>query len=120
MKGLRMAVATAAVAVLVAGGITVAYALTDPPVQRIEIEVSARGFVPASFELRPGVPAELVFTRTTPSRCAAEVHIPDMGVARVPLVQGEPVTIRVAAPKAGGYTFMCGMNMFRGTVVVRN
>jgi plastocyanin domain-containing protein len=120
MTGVRMAIAAAAVAVLGAGAFSVAAALGDPPVQRIEIEVSARGFVPASFDLKPGVPAELVFTRTTPSRCAAEVHIPDMGVEKTPLVQGEPVTIRVGAPEAGTYTFMCGMNMFRGTVVVKN
>lgn len=112
------------VAVVVAAG--AAYAATglaadagDPPVQRVEIEVTAGGYAPASFELEAGVPAELVFTRTMGSGCASQVHSPDLDVPKTPLPQGEPVTIRIEAPEAGSYAFLCGMNMLEGTVVVK-
>jgi membrane fusion protein, copper/silver efflux system len=91
----------------------------EPAVQRVEIEVTGRGFQPATLELVAGVPADLVFTRTTASGCAAEVQITELGVARTALPQDEPVTIRITVKKPGSYTFACGMNMLRGTIVVK-
>jgi plastocyanin domain-containing protein len=88
-------------------------------VNRIAVEVTARGFLPDTISLVAGQPTELVFTRTTPSGCAAEVHSPDLGIPITRLPQGEPVTIRVAHAETGSFTFLCGMDMFRGTIVVR-
>jgi P-type Cu+ transporter len=93
-------------------------AATDPEIQRISIEATARGFVPDTVKLTAGVPADLVFTRTTPSGCAAQVHIPDFAVAKTALPQGEPVTIRIKPTAAGVHEFRCGMNMLRGVIVV--
>lgn len=91
----------------------------EPAVQRVEIEVTGRGFQPATVELAAGVPAELVFTRTTGSGCAAQVQIAELGVARTALPQDEPVTITINVKKPGSYTFACGMNMLKGTIVVK-
>jgi plastocyanin domain-containing protein len=91
---------------------------TDPPVHRMEIEVTGSGYVPAVVELKAGVPAELVFTRTTGSGCVRQVHIPDLGVEKVDLPQNEPVVIAIKAAEPGTYSFMCGMNMVRGTIIV--
>jgi P-type Cu+ transporter len=90
----------------------------EPEVQRVEIEAGSRGFVPDTVRLVAGRPADLVFTRTSSSRCVAEVHIPDLGIGKTPLVQGEPVAIRIEKPGSGVYEFRCGMNMLRGTIVV--
>jgi P-type Cu+ transporter len=92
---------------------------TDPEVQRISIEATARGFVPDTVTLTAGVPAELVFTRTTPSGCAALVHIPDFAVPKTALPQGEAVTISIKPTAAGVHEFRCGMDMLRGVIVVK-
>jgi plastocyanin domain-containing protein len=93
-------------------------AATDPEIQRISIEATARGFVPDTVTLTAGVPAELAFTRNTPSGCAAQVHIPDFGVGKTALPQGEAVTISIKPTAAGVHEFRCGMNMLRGVIVV--
>jgi P-type Cu+ transporter len=90
----------------------------EPAVQRVDIEVTARGFVPDEVELVAGVPADLVFTRTTASGCTSHVQIPALGVDRTVLPQSEPVTIRVLPEEPGSYEFQCGMNMLRGTIRV--
>jgi P-type Cu+ transporter len=90
----------------------------EPDVARVEIEVTARGFVPAEIELVAGKPADLVFTRTTASGCTSHVHIPGLGVAKTVLPQTEPVTVRVTPREPGSYEFLCGMNMLRGTIRV--
>jgi P-type Cu+ transporter len=115
--------ATASALILAAGGwygVTAADAPTgsEPAVHRVEIEVTARGFVPAEIELVAGVPADLVFTRTTASGCTSHVHIPALGVEKTPLRQSEPVTIRVSPREPGSYEYLCGMDMLRGTIRV--
>lgn len=94
-------------------------AATGPAVQRVEIEVTGRGYEPSTVELRAGVPADLVFTRTTGSGCAGQVQIKELGVEPTVLPQGEPVTIRITVPEPGRYTFACGMNMLKGTIVAK-
>lgn len=111
--GLIVAVSGAAWAGVLPGG------AGDPEVQRVEIEATARGFVPAEVELVAGVPAELVFTRTTASGCSASVQIAELDVKPTPLPQGEPVTIAITVEKPGTYIFACGMNMLKGKLVVR-
>jgi plastocyanin domain-containing protein len=104
-----------ALALAAKGDVTAA----DEPVQRVAIEVTGRGFVPAALEAAVGGPVDLVFTRTSPSGCAAEVHIPSLGVDRTALPVGEPVVIRVDPGRAGTYEVLCGMDMLRATLVVR-
>lgn len=89
-----------------------------PEVQRVEIEATARGFVPDTVRLVAGAPAELVFTRTTSSGCMAQVHAPDLGIGPTALPHAEAVTLRIEAPVPGSYEFRCGMDMHRTTVIV--
>jgi plastocyanin domain-containing protein len=115
---------TGAVALLlvVGGGLVVAAcsaaAAGEPDVRKVSIEVTSSGFAPDTVRLAAGAPAELIFTRTTSSGCASQVHIPDLGIGKTPLPQGEPVTIRVAPEEAGTFAFLCAMNMLRGTIIV--
>jgi plastocyanin domain-containing protein len=85
----------------------------------VHIEAGSAGFAPDTVRLVAGRPANIVFTRTATSSCMAEVHIPDLGVGKTLLPQGQPVTIRVVPVAAGAYEFRCGMNMRRGTIIVR-
>jgi P-type Cu+ transporter len=117
--GAVVVVGVLAVAGAWGGGVARAEAAhADPPATRVEIEVTARGFVPDAIEVVAGQPVDLVFTRTTASGCAAQVQIPALGVQRTALPQGEPVTVRVAPRAPGTYEFACGMNMFKGTIRV--
>jgi membrane fusion protein, heavy metal efflux system len=93
-------------------------AAPTPEVRRIEVAVTKEGFVPASVTLDAGTPADLVFIRRTDDTCAKEVVI-DAVKARKELPLNQPVTIRLPPSPKGTVAFQCGMNMLRGTVVVR-
>jgi plastocyanin domain-containing protein len=114
---------TTCAAALIAGAGALLAGCTDadaraPEVQRVEIEATARGFVPDTVRLVAGTPAELVFTRTTSSGCVAQVHAPDLGIGPTALPRDEAVTLRIAEPVPGSYEFRCGMDMHRTTVIV--
>jgi thiol-disulfide isomerase/thioredoxin len=89
--------------------------------RRIAIAVTAEGYTPARIEAHAGEPVVLVFTRHVEDTCATDVHavLPD-GTridAELPLNKPVEVPLRVDAPAE--IPFACGMNMFRGTIVVR-
>ena len=88
-----------------------------PKPKRIDIAVTAEGFSPASVTTEPNVAVELVFTRMTDSTCAKEVVVQDLKIKK-PLPLKEPVSI-VFTPAKRETGFACGMNMFKGKVVVR-
>jgi len=66
----------------------------------------------------PGEALHLVFTRTSDEGCGQQLVFPDLGIRRdLPL--GTPVAVDVTAPATGALSFACGMDMLRGSVVVR-
>jgi plastocyanin domain-containing protein len=87
-------------------------------VQRVAIDVTKEGFVPATAEVKAGVPLELVFTRRTEETCAKEIDVPSIRVRKA-LSLNQPVAIVVPAGPARTLAFACGMNMFKGSVLVR-
>jgi plastocyanin len=90
----------------------------DDGIARVGIEAGRSGFVPDSVHVVAGQATDLVFTRTSPSRCVADVHIPEFGIGRTDLVMDQPVSIRIQPEQPGRYQFLCGMDMLRGTIVV--
>jgi plastocyanin domain-containing protein len=86
--------------------------------EKIDIAVTEKGFEPASIDVKKGQPVELVFTRKTDHTCIKEVVV-DTGASKVqkPLPLNTPVAIKTKFAKAG--TYVCGMNMFSGTVKVQ-
>lgn len=86
---------------------------------RIEITVTEQGFQPSHVHVAQGVETELVFTRKTTSTCATNVQIPALGVDPVKLPMNEAVTIRVTPQKTGSFTFACGMDMIKGTLMIQ-
>ena len=93
-------------------------AAATPRVQTVAVTVTAAAFEPSRVSLDPGVPARLVFTRTSETSCATQVVFPSLGIGPVDLPLGEPVTVDVPASGAGEIAFACGMDMLRGTLVV--
>lgn len=84
--------------------------------QVVRIKVDG-GYSPSTIKLRAGVPAKLIFTRTSDQGCLGTVQSADLNFkAQLPLNQ--PVTVRVTPDHTGEYGFACAMNMFKGKVVV--
>lgn len=98
----------------------VASARMEGGVQVVEIEAGRMGYAPKQIALEAGVPARLVFTRTVESDCSARVKIPAFGVPVTDLPMNEPVTVEFTPDASGEFTFVCGMDMQRGSLMVRS
>lgn len=92
--------------------------LAQPKSSAIRVRVDGSGFVPTRFNLKKDVPTTLIFTRTTDATCATEIVWADFHI-RKNLPLNVPVAIRVTPTRSGPTTFACGMNMFKGQVMVR-
>ncbi|HLM56589.1 MAG TPA: cupredoxin domain-containing protein [Pyrinomonadaceae bacterium] len=86
-------------------------------VQVVDVTVKG-GYRPASINAEAGRPLRLSFTRREATPCGEEVVLPDFG-RRAHLPQGETVSLEVTPPAPGEYEFTCGMNMYKGRIVVR-
>lgn len=89
-------------------------------VQMVEMEARTSGYRPKQIQLEAGVPARLVITRTTQSSCLKQINIPQYGIEGRDLPMNEPVTIEFTPDETGTFTFVCGMDMQRGTMMVRS
>ena len=84
--------------------------------QQANVRVTARGFEPSVLTLEAGIPARVTFIRTTDDTCATEVVFPALDIRRA-LPLGQPVAIDFT-PRAPEVTFICGMDMLKGTIRV--
>jgi len=87
-------------------------------VQTAKVAVTAKGFEPDKVTVRSGVPVRVTFVRTSDKTCATEVVFPSLNVRRT-LPLNEPVVIEFTPASTGDVAFVCGVNMFRGAVVVQ-
>jgi plastocyanin domain-containing protein len=85
-------------------------------VQEIDVTVKG-GYQPATILAHSGQRLRLNFTRREASLCGEEVVFPSFG-KRAHLPENLSVSIEVTPEKPGVYEFTCGMNMYRGKVVV--
>ncbi len=84
-----------------------------------EVEVLVRGgYTPDRIEVTQGRPVRLTFLRQESNACTEQLVLSDFGLSRV-LPEGERVSVEFTPDKAGEFTFHCGMNMVRGTLVVK-
>ncbi|MBN8611549.1 MAG: cupredoxin domain-containing protein [Deltaproteobacteria bacterium] len=75
-------------------------------------------YTPSEIRATPGESLHLVFTRTTDEGCGQQLVFPTLHIRRdLPL--NEPVAVDVTAPESGRVAFTCGMDMYRGAVVVQ-
>lgn len=93
-------------------------ATAKPRFQTATVRVTERGYEPVVIKLRRGVPARVIFLRTTDNTCATEVIFPDFGIKRA-LPLNQPVVITLSPGKRGEFSFTCGMNMMRGRLIVQ-
>ena len=89
-------------------------------VQIVEIEAGRMGYVPGEIRLQADVPARLIFTRTVETDCASQVRIPAFDVPVTDLPMHQPVVIEFTPAESGAFTFVCGMDMQRGALLVQS
>lgn len=85
-----------------------------------EIRVSATGdgFVPDKVTLPKGQAAVLVIKRTEEATCATEAIFVETGL-KYDLPLNEEVRISLPTDKPVTFHYACGMNMYKGEVVVK-
>lgn len=84
--------------------------------QSVDIEVNG-GYSVETVILKQGVPAVLNFKRLDSSSCLDHVVFPEFGINRE-LPKGEVETIEIDTSQVGKFQWACGMDMFRGNVVI--
>ncbi|MBL8196274.1 MAG: cupredoxin domain-containing protein [Blastocatellia bacterium] len=75
------------------------------------------GYQPATIIAKAGHPITLNFTRKESSPCGEEVVFPDFG-KRAYLPEGKTISIEINPQKPSVYEFTCGMNMYKGKLIV--
>ena len=89
-------------------------------VQTAEIEAGPSGYIPSAVRLESGIPARLIFTRTVESECSSQITVPAFDVPVTDLPLGEPVAIEFTPTETGAFSFVCGMGMQHGGLLVRS
>jgi plastocyanin domain-containing protein len=83
---------------------------------RIEIAVTADGFVPSQARVHVGQPVNLVVTRKVERTCATDIVIKGYGVNE-PLPLNQPVAVTFTPTAPGPIRYACAMNMVAGELV---
>ena len=99
-------------------GVAPKSAIAKPRVQSVRIKITERGYEPVTLRLRRSVPARVTFVRTTNATCAKEIVLPDFNIRRT-LPLNQPVVVIFTPTNRGAFTFVCGMNMMRGQLIVQ-
>jgi len=89
-----------------------------PRLQSVKIQMTERGYEPGSPRLRRGIPARVTFVRITDATCAKEIVLPDFDIRRA-LPLNQAVVVNFTPKKRGAYSFVCGMNMMSGQLIVQ-
>jgi heme/copper-type cytochrome/quinol oxidase subunit 2 len=84
---------------------------------KIEMMVTPTGYSPNVIKVKKGVPVELNITNPGDNSCFSTFMMPDFDLNNVNLKAGT-TKLTFTPDKTGEYTFTCGMNMFKGTVIV--
>jgi plastocyanin domain-containing protein len=89
---------------------------TESGVQEIKVTVKG-GYSPDVIVVKQNVPVRLNFYRDETSSCSEQIVFGDFGIAQdLPAFKTTP--IEFTPEKAGEFTFVCGMNMLRGKLIV--
>ncbi len=85
--------------------------------REIKIVADENGFTPKTVSVKKGEPIVLVVTRTSDATCATEAIFAETG-KRYDLPKDQPVRIELPTDASGTLHFACGMDMYKGEVVI--
>lgn len=93
-------------------------AKTDPKtkVQKATVTIN-HGYQPSRVTVKAGRPVELTLVRKEASGCGDVVQFPGLGIKKT-LKPGETTVVKFTPKKTGSIAFTCGMNMYKGQVIV--
>jgi plastocyanin domain-containing protein len=96
---------------------SVSVAVGSRGVQEIKITVKG-GYSPDVIVVRENVPVRLNFYRDETASCSEQVIFSDFGIIKdLPPFKTTPVEFM--PERSGEFTFMCGMHMMRGKLIVK-
>ncbi len=90
----------------------------ESEIRTFDIAITDKGFTPAEITVPANTRIRLRFTRQVEQTCATEVVFPALKIQRA-LPVGKPVVVDVPPQPAGRLAFACGMDMFKGQVVIK-
>jgi hypothetical protein len=85
---------------------------------KITILVDGKGYHPADIEAPANAKITLAFERPDAKNCGDELVIEALNI-RKELPVGQTTEIAITTPASGELKFACGMDMYRGKVVVK-
>ncbi|MCM3764272.1 cupredoxin domain-containing protein [Neobacillus niacini] len=91
--------------------------VTDEATPKVKMLVTDRGYAPNVIRVKKGAPVELEIQNPGDNSCFSKFNMPDFNINNADLKIGT-TTLTFMPDKTGEYTFSCGMNMFKGTVIV--
>ncbi|MFB5195706.1 cupredoxin domain-containing protein [Neobacillus sp. KR4-4] len=84
----------------------------------VKMEVTTQGYTPNVIRVKKGVPVELDINNPLDStNCISTFMIPEFNINNVNLKTGT-TKLTFTPDHSGTYTFSCGMQMFKGTIIV--
>ena len=96
----------------------VAAAVGASGVQEVKVTVKG-GYSPDVIVVKQNQPVKLDFYRDETASCSEQVIFGDFGIAR-DLPAFKTTSVEFTPEKEGEFTFTCGMNMMRSTLVVES
>lgn len=84
---------------------------------KIDMMITPTGYSPNVIRVKKGVQVELNITNPGDNSCFSTFMMPDFDLNNINLKAGT-TNLTFTPDKEGEYTFTCGMNMFKGTVIV--
>lgn len=82
------------------------------------IIVNKDGFTPTEITYKQGAPLKLAFYRSDAQNCGSEIVFKDLHITKK-LPVGRVVLIDIPTDASGEFAFACGMNMFKGKIIVQ-
>jgi heme/copper-type cytochrome/quinol oxidase subunit 2 len=84
---------------------------------KVKMLVTETGYTPNVIRVKKGVPVELEINNPLEDSCLSTFKIPDFNINNVNLKVGT-TNLTFTPEKTGEFTFSCGMDMFKGTIIV--
>ena len=88
------------------------------PEGALKIVVSENGFTPQEISFKQGQPLKLAFYRADAKNCGGEIVFKDLKIKKK-LPVGKVILVDVPTDNTGEISFVCGMDMMKGKIVVQ-
>ena len=88
-------------------------------IKTVRINISQQGYAPAYVRVKRGQTVRLVFYRADQNNCGEELVFPALNIKREIPVR-RPVVVTLTPRRTGEISFACGMDMYRGKILVTN